>query len=215
MSIFQIVFSFKGRIGVGTFWAASLSAGVLLGLVFAIFAGAHDGFFEQAAKFWQHPEETPIAIWFCLPVFIWVTAAINVKRLHDLDMSGWWTLFFCVPILISAIAVDLARAGVDSGNVAYSLISLPLSLGSLLASLYSFWISIQMMFFPGDKQPNNFGPETGSAYASDKSPDEGEVDQILARRGMAQTAVEPAPVVQPKTAQPARPSGFGRRGHPA
>ncbi len=36
-------------------------------------------------------------------LIIWPFLAISVKRLHDLDKSGWWILINLVPVIGSAI----------------------------------------------------------------------------------------------------------------
>ncbi|MBT3727459.1 DUF805 domain-containing protein [bacterium] len=30
-------------------------------------------------------------------IFLWITFALTVKRLHDIDYSGWGIFFFLIP----------------------------------------------------------------------------------------------------------------------
>ncbi|WMS85851.1 DUF805 domain-containing protein [Pleionea litopenaei] len=77
MSLGAIYFSFKGRINRKTFWLLyvlpMLLAGVIIGVVtfFNIFAGVI------------------LAAIGAIP-YIWISFAVAFKRLHDVNMSGWW-----------------------------------------------------------------------------------------------------------------------------
>ncbi len=33
-----------------------------------------------------------------LVMWVWIQAAVWVKRFHDLDYSGWWVLIMLVPV---------------------------------------------------------------------------------------------------------------------
>ncbi|NPU13217.1 DUF805 domain-containing protein [Bradyrhizobium sp. 83002] len=80
------------------------------------------------------------------PVFAWVFAAGAVKRLHDRDKSGWWTVpMFVVPGLVDQFADRLP------GTV------LPMILGAI-AALLSLWGFIELYCLAGDPWTNRFGP---------------------------------------------------------
>ena len=57
MTIANIFFSFKGRIGRSTFWIASLSSGIVFGLIYCLIVAVLD---QQSAM---------IAVVVCLPLF--------------------------------------------------------------------------------------------------------------------------------------------------
>lgn len=86
MSIGHLYFRFSGRIG----RFAYIVPGVLL-LFFLTFLFAYiDSLIaeEPSALFF---------IWWLL--FCWMNLALNVKRAHDLDHSGWWLLWSLIPII--------------------------------------------------------------------------------------------------------------------
>jgi uncharacterized membrane protein YhaH (DUF805 family) len=216
MSIAQILFSFRGRIGVLTYWASTFGVGFVLGFVYAAYqhkTGAHLDLHEFLRLLWLHPEDATTETRVCMSVVLWMLTAIQVKRLHDLGKSGWWALFFCVPIMLLAFAQDFAHASQKNGF--YALISLLFSLTSIGASLYSFWISVQMMCFPGGRQRNEFGDAPGQHTTATRvqSRDNGEMPEstIPIRRGVTLAPALPALVEHVATVQPARQPGFGRR----
>ena len=53
----------------------------------------------------DHADHWPVL--FMMLVILWPTTAVCVKRLHDLNLSGWWTLsIFAVPYVSYAIHVS-------------------------------------------------------------------------------------------------------------
>lgn len=91
----RIAFSFKGRIGRQTFWVSLLIANAVgygLSLIWNSGLSGSDT-----------SEATIIAIGvlslILLIVLVWVNLAIQVKRWHDLDKSGWWVLINLIPVI--------------------------------------------------------------------------------------------------------------------
>lgn len=85
MDILYLFFSFRGRIDRREYWSAALKFGV----VFAV-AGM---VIEYVAK--EH-------VWIaCIIVFslFWPAFAIQTKRWHDRNKSGWWNLIIFIPIV--------------------------------------------------------------------------------------------------------------------
>jgi len=93
--LLQLLFSFNGRIRRRDYWLAHISVTVamLLGLWFEIsMQGALKG--NVAGLLLMLPFS------LALPVFgIWSGFAVQVKRWHDRDKSGWWVLINFVPII--------------------------------------------------------------------------------------------------------------------
>ena len=84
-----ILFIFHGRINRRQYWL-----GWLLFVVLMLPVAIWNGTFEPSSQG---------SLWF-LVVFslvfgIWCPLAISVKRLHDWNLSGWWTLLAFVPLV--------------------------------------------------------------------------------------------------------------------
>ncbi len=81
-----MAFSFDGRITRWSYWMATLLITVAAWVL-------------SVVGLWlTGPSET--ALWLLLILnapFVWANLAIQVKRWHDLDMSGWWILASVVP----------------------------------------------------------------------------------------------------------------------
>jgi len=85
MSVQQILFSLEGRIKRSTFW------GYLI-LLLPIYGGGYLmdlSLTGQAGKFYL------IGFLICF----WPTLALNVKRCHDRNRSGWFYLVAFIPII--------------------------------------------------------------------------------------------------------------------
>ena len=80
--------------------------------------------------------------------------AVQVRRLHDTNRSGWWLMIYFGPYLCSIlVSVAAAAAGQDSLAM--------VGLGGVF-SLVSFvgWVALIVFYcLPGTVGPNRFGPD--------------------------------------------------------
>jgi uncharacterized membrane protein YhaH (DUF805 family) len=91
LTIKEILFSFKGRIGRKTYWLSILGIIVFWLLVGALTAITGGG-----------GEPSALVMGFIVLLyipFIWICIAVPVKRWHDRNKSGWWVLIGFVPII--------------------------------------------------------------------------------------------------------------------
>jgi uncharacterized membrane protein YhaH (DUF805 family) len=88
-------------------------------------------------------------VWLALLI---PTLAVQVRRLHDTDRSGWWIMIYWGPAILSWI-VNIAGAA----NQSTGLIMLA-GLCSLLALVASI---VLLVFYclPGTNGPNQYGPD--------------------------------------------------------
>lgn len=75
--------------------------------------------------------------------------SVGVRRLHDLNQSGWWIVSPYVLIILGFIAYASSDRGDTS--TAYALV--------ILGGLSLVAMSIWMLFFKGTLGPNRFGDE--------------------------------------------------------
>ena len=88
-SLSWILFSFQGRIPRRVFWGASLGAAF-------VFYGV---FFALMAVFGEESIVPGLAMLVLYIPFIWASLAIQVKRWHDVDKSGWWIFIGLIPCI--------------------------------------------------------------------------------------------------------------------
>ena len=95
MSFVDLLFSFQGRIGRGTYWFAVLLQTVLV-LVVAVLVAAISVRLEAGAN-----NLLPIVgvAGLSFVLMIWSGWAVQAKRLHDRDKSAWWALLVLVPVI--------------------------------------------------------------------------------------------------------------------
>ena len=109
MPLGQLLFGFQGRIGRLVYWIASslvCAAAVLLAFVLDVWLPGFD------LRELSVSETLAIAI-LQIP-FVWVNLAIQTKRWHDRNRSGWWVLVNLVPLLGPIFA--LVECGFLKGN---------------------------------------------------------------------------------------------------
>lgn len=97
----DVLLSFKGRLNRKAYW---LKGAVFMALIQAVL-----GFLIYLTAwplFYVFPSALPVyaasTFLIMLPFFafsIWASFAISIKRLHDLDLSGWFMLLALIPIV--------------------------------------------------------------------------------------------------------------------
>ena len=90
-----------------------------------------------------------VVIWLGLIV---PTLAVQVRRLHDTDRSGWWVMIYWGPVLLSwVLSVGAAANGSTGVSAIGGIVSLLGLIGAIV--LLVFWC------LPGTTGPNRYGPD--------------------------------------------------------
>ena len=177
----QFLFGFKGRIDRARYWYALFAsaafcivfmaiAASLIGAIFGATVESIDvnflGTFGSplslpfSARFDNVAPETsalvtlifyivatPIAV-----IGIWFIAATTIKRLHDRDLSGWWSVVFLIaPALLSNLVDRIGHA-----SYVASAFTLPLAVAAFSLKI---WGTLELLFLRGTHEPNRFGPD--------------------------------------------------------
>lgn len=100
-----LFFSYSGRIARRHFWLSSFGVIFAWYLTLALlmsFTETRDGIDRQAIDL--------VVVLSLLP-FYWTTFAIQAKRWHDLDKSGWWSLIGFIPCggFVALVLLGFAR----------------------------------------------------------------------------------------------------------
>jgi uncharacterized membrane protein YhaH (DUF805 family) len=138
-------FEFSGRSRRKEYWFFALFTTVvivaLMGAAVGVVAANLQGMMEWTPAAWQN---LGVGFWILgglLVLFALASiipgVAVQVRRLHDLGVSGWWYLAFLVG---GAVLDQVPNAGQG--------------LGSLLSIGWIVW-----MFMPGTKGPNAYGED--------------------------------------------------------
>lgn len=96
-----LLFSFEGRVGRGAYWGLVLASIVLFG-------GLTAWSFYSLLSSPDPSQGGGLASILTLVLglaFIWPALAIQAKRWHDVDKSGWWILINLVPAVGGLIAL--------------------------------------------------------------------------------------------------------------
>lgn len=100
MPFSQLYFSFKGRIGLKTYWLKGALPLLLLSFapifVFYFAEGVTNRSLEGIGQ--EYPVVINVLLIYDLIIF-WSLFTITVKRWHDRDKSGWWTLINLIPYI--------------------------------------------------------------------------------------------------------------------
>jgi len=86
----EIFFSFKGRVPRKVFWIYGV-LGVMIGALIPI--GVIIGLSTVVGE-WILILLLPVYV-----VIVWASLAVQIKRWHDRDKSGWWVLIGLIPLI--------------------------------------------------------------------------------------------------------------------
>lgn len=90
LTLKEILFSFQGRVPRKVFWLY----GFVGMIIFMLVAGGIIGALVSAVGEFAWILAVPAYIFL-----IWASLAIQVKRWHDRDKSGWWVLIGLIPLI--------------------------------------------------------------------------------------------------------------------
>ena len=126
--------SFEGRINRQPYWIGALvliGALIVINLVLILLAG-----FAGL-----------IIVYIISLLVIYPSLAMMVKRFHDRNKSGWWSLIFYVPAFINGAISAMSPES-----------SLTMITG-VITLIVLIWFTIELGFLKGTDGPNDFGPD--------------------------------------------------------
>ena len=139
--IVRLLFGFRGRISRAMWWVAMLVA-----IVFMFLVG-----FPLAFLVLPRIENADIVVflyWSTLFLGTLTHFAINIKRLHDRNRSGWWQILYFIVLSLFPYSCSREGALYIQENPA-----IPLLL--FVGFIYPV---VQIFFLPGNKEKNRYGP---------------------------------------------------------
>lgn len=212
MSFWQVLFSFRGRIGRGSFWAGSGVAtvlavvGVVTGLA-AFGAGFTTGSTAGLGV-------AALVVVVTMLAFLWMTYALLVKRMRDRGKSAWWLLPFLIPLALRI------GAGLQGGIAGMAVLGTDPMLAAVEVAL-GLWLLAEFGFMNGVVTGEDGGSFSPAARGMDDGP-AGSDWAVRAMSAIAEHGEHPEPTATNATLPPPQktkhqnglrqqPAGFGRR----
>lgn len=125
---------FDGRINRKPYWLGTLgllvAVMILYGLIFSVLGIA-----------------SIIPIIILSLATLYPSFALIIKRLHDRNKSGWWSLVFYIPSILS----NIVNATMPGGTLAM--------ICGLLGLIAAIWLLVEVGFLKGTDGPNDYGPD--------------------------------------------------------
>ncbi|CDB35535.1 putative uncharacterized protein [Phascolarctobacterium sp. CAG:266] len=134
-------FSFKGRLNRKPFLMRLMMLGAISIFFVLIVINAEPHLKEDPAHFATNVRKSLVFWVYYIPLII-ASISLGVRRLHDLNLSGWWMLLGSGALLST----------VNTGNTA---IDLAAAILFYIAQLFNLFL----IFFRGTKWPNRFGED--------------------------------------------------------
>ena len=114
MSLFGIMFRFRGRISRKTFWLKGVlpfSVGWIIWIAFLTYYLAYcfNVLGDDDCELLSNELVAALGIFALAWIFVssWISLAVCCNRFHDLGKSGWWSLLFFllapIPLLVLGI----------------------------------------------------------------------------------------------------------------
>ena len=115
----DLLFSYEGRIGCGTYWAIFIIHILIISLLITgfFFAPKVDDAQDWLAKLVQGWSAT-IALIYMFPA-LWIAFATIAKRWHDIGWTGWMTLTQLIPYVNVLIFFVLGMIPGNKGSNEY------------------------------------------------------------------------------------------------
>ena len=140
MNLLELLFGFQGRITRLRYWLGYCTwivIGVLVYFALKVLIVATD-LGAATVMFWG------MGLLVLVP-FIVSSIAINLRRLHDRDKSGWWlVLFYLAPVVLDGIGRSAGSIG-----IVFSVISFAISV----------WAFVELGCLRGTIAGNRYGPD--------------------------------------------------------
>lgn len=134
-------FTFKGRLNRKPFLMRLMMLGAISIFFVLIVINAEPHLKEDPAHFAVNVRKSLVFWVYYIPLII-ASVSLGVRRLHDLNLSGWWMLLGSGALLST----------VNTGNTA---IDLAAAILFYIAQLFNLFL----IFFRGTKGPNRFGED--------------------------------------------------------
>jgi uncharacterized membrane protein YhaH (DUF805 family) len=96
MDFMNMFLSFNGRLRRMHFWVGFIILWVVEVIIMAVLIGPA---IAAAASSGTGPGPLALVGYLLLLVLVWPALALQVKRWHDRDKSGWWVLISFVPFI--------------------------------------------------------------------------------------------------------------------
>ncbi|MCH9806466.1 MAG: DUF805 domain-containing protein [Alphaproteobacteria bacterium] len=166
----DLLFGLEGRIPRKTYWLAFLAllaAFLLLQQLATLVLGRSISPDDPNSLIaWDHPRKW--AGLFISSLFLWSTFAINTKRLHDRNKSGWWIGVNYAAVLCAVAAFVFFAAGLDfsatdlaneiAGADRFRLYAFWGAMAlSPFVLIYSIYLIVHLWFLKGTEGPNKYG----------------------------------------------------------
>src|ERR1700679_685333 len=181
MTLTHYLFGLSGRINRAKQWAlllVSLVHMILVAIVFSAtvgFAAIADAFQHKMtfADVWATPQAHAFAVIFCAlyVIFVCISIAVAIKRLHDRDKGAWWILiFYVLPFGLSLPALlempqmlahigDVMRAAQEHLPPPAEFEPVPVRLMRAAGAIISLWAFVELYCLRGTTGDNRFGPD--------------------------------------------------------
>ena len=160
----RLLFRFEGRIGRARYWLAtliilgSMISALLLLAAICLGSGIPTGpltinLIGISASFQLTDDNAAAGLFLHIVtilltlVFAWFYAAASIRRLHDRDKSGWWT----VPFIGAA-----GLYGQFGDRLGGSWAAVAVGIAVFIAFI---WGLVEMYFLKGTNGPNRYGPD--------------------------------------------------------
>ena len=83
-------------------------------------------------------------------VFLLPTISVTVRRLHDVNKSGWWQLWLCIVPFVTLIWIDLPTDATEAFEGVTILVLFAVTIISII-------VYIRWMVLKGADEDNRFG----------------------------------------------------------
>jgi uncharacterized membrane protein YhaH (DUF805 family) len=154
MSVWQMLFSFNGRLNRRPYWIATIA---FMAVVITITAGVAGVLYATGDPVAQAEFLRTIHLWL-MPLAMLLAypeAAIFAKRLHDRNKPGALAALFVIPSLVSSwLDPQGSLGGLGNGSL-----HLVYTAATIMTWVVGIWFTIELGFLRGSTGENRYGAD--------------------------------------------------------
>jgi uncharacterized membrane protein YhaH (DUF805 family) len=153
MDMGHLYTNFEGRINRAKYWLGAIVLGIISMVVL------YGSIYAAGGSILEQDSRTQMISLVVQLVFLYPSAALMVKRLHDRNRPGYFAAFLLVPLVLKSVTDVMGLTGNPFSQNALDYAFL------IVIVVVAIWFFVEVGCLRGTVGPNQYGPDPLSAPA--------------------------------------------------
>jgi uncharacterized membrane protein YhaH (DUF805 family) len=139
--------SFEGRINRAKYWLGAIVLGIISAVV------TFGSIYAAGGSILERDSRTRMISLVVQLVFLYPSAALMVKRLHDRNRPGYFAAFLLVPLVLNSVTDVMGLTGNPFNQNALDYVFIAIIV------VVAIWFFVELGCLRGTVGPNQYGPD--------------------------------------------------------